>query len=46
VTVRVGTAEVECNVKELVEKIDPVSLRVVERKPEVSWGGGCWKGCS
>ena len=33
VTVRVGTAEVECSVEELVEKIDPVSLRVLERKP-------------
>ena len=32
-TVRVFTAEVECSVEELVEKIDPVSLRVLERKP-------------
>ena len=32
-TVRVGTAEVECSVVELVEKIDPVSLRVLESKP-------------
>ena len=43
VTIRVGTAEVECSVKELVEKIDPVSLRVLERKPEVLGEGGCWK---
>jgi len=42
VTVRVGTAEVDCS----VEEIDPVSLRVLECKPEVSRGGGCWKGCS
>ena len=33
VTVRVGTAEVECSVEELIEKIDPVSLRILECKP-------------
>ena len=43
VTVRVGTAEVECSVEELIEKIDPASLRVLECKPEVLGEGGCWK---
>jgi len=46
VTVRVGAVEVECSVEELVEEIDSVSLRVLECKPEVSWGGRGWKGYS
>ena len=45
-TVRVGTVEVECSVEELVEKINPVSLRVLECKPEVSRGGRGRKGYS
>ena len=43
VTVRVGTVEVDCSVEELVEEIDPVSLRVLECKPEVSRGGDVGK---
>ena len=43
VTVRVGTAEVECSVEELVGKIDPVSLRVIECKPEVLGEGDVGK---
>ena len=39
VTVRVGTVEVDCSVKE----IDPVSLRVLECKPEVLGEGDVGK---
>ena len=42
-TVSVGTVEVECSVEELVGKIDPVSLRVLERKPEVLGEGDVGK---
>jgi len=33
-TIRVGTAEAECRVERILEKIDPVNLTVKEEKPE------------
>ena len=43
VTVRVSTVEVECSVEGLVEESDPVSLRVLECKPEVLGEGDVGK---
>ena len=42
-TVRVGTVEVDCSVEELVEEIDPVSLRVLEHKLEALGEGDVGK---
>jgi len=33
VQVRLGTAEVECEVEEILEKIDPVKLTIIEKNP-------------
>jgi len=35
VPIRVGTATVNCKVQRLLEKIDPVSLSIISRKPKV-----------
>jgi len=43
VPIRVGTAEVECRVERILEKIDPVRLTVVERNAEAIGSGDVGK---